>query len=109
MRRRIWPTWPSKWRPARSAAFLTIPPPAAPAMAARGRNRRAAARPAAANAGIAPILMRIVVPRPPVTIHAKGMGAEKTILILKPRGFCAGVVRAVEAVEQALDKFGPPI
>jgi 4-hydroxy-3-methylbut-2-enyl diphosphate reductase len=37
------------------------------------------------------------------------MGAEKTILILKPRGFCAGVVRAVEAVEQALDKFGPPI
>jgi 4-hydroxy-3-methylbut-2-enyl diphosphate reductase len=37
------------------------------------------------------------------------MGAEKTILILKPRGFCAGVVRAVDAVEQALDKFGPPI
>jgi 4-hydroxy-3-methylbut-2-enyl diphosphate reductase len=37
------------------------------------------------------------------------MNAEKTILILKPRGFCAGVVRAVEAVEQALDKFGPPI
>lgn len=33
----------------------------------------------------------------------------KTILILKPRGFCAGVVRAVEAVEVALGKFGPPI
>ena len=33
----------------------------------------------------------------------------KTILILKPRGFCAGVVRAVEAVESALRKFGPPI
>lgn len=33
----------------------------------------------------------------------------KTVLILKPRGFCAGVVRAVEAVGQALDKFGPPI
>ncbi len=33
----------------------------------------------------------------------------KTVLILKPRGFCAGVVRAVEAVEQALDRFGPPI
>ncbi len=33
----------------------------------------------------------------------------KTVFILKPRGFCAGVVRAVEAVERALDKFGPPI
>ncbi|MGH9465752.1 MAG: 4-hydroxy-3-methylbut-2-enyl diphosphate reductase [Terriglobales bacterium] len=33
----------------------------------------------------------------------------KTIWILKPRGFCAGVVRAVEAVESALAKFGPPI
>ncbi|MGH9520012.1 MAG: 4-hydroxy-3-methylbut-2-enyl diphosphate reductase [Terriglobales bacterium] len=37
------------------------------------------------------------------------MAAEKTILVLKPRGFCAGVVRAVEAVESALRKFGPPI
>lgn len=35
--------------------------------------------------------------------------AGKTILILKPRGFCAGVVRAVEAVELALQRFGPPI
>lgn len=33
----------------------------------------------------------------------------KTVYILKPRGFCAGVVRAVEAVERALDTFGPPI
>lgn len=33
----------------------------------------------------------------------------KTVLILKPRGFCAGVVRAVEAVERALEEFGPPI
>ncbi|MGH9480792.1 MAG: 4-hydroxy-3-methylbut-2-enyl diphosphate reductase [Terriglobales bacterium] len=37
------------------------------------------------------------------------MDAAKTILILKPRGFCAGVVRAVDAVESALGKFGPPI
>ncbi|MGH9393506.1 MAG: 4-hydroxy-3-methylbut-2-enyl diphosphate reductase [Terriglobales bacterium] len=37
------------------------------------------------------------------------MSAAKTILILKPRGFCAGVVRAVDAVESALRKFGPPI
>lgn len=34
---------------------------------------------------------------------------EKTIYLLKPRGFCAGVVRAVEIVELALDAFGPPV
>lgn len=37
------------------------------------------------------------------------MSQPRTILILKPRGFCAGVVRAVDAVESALRKFGPPI
>ena len=26
-----------------------------------------------------------------------------------PRGFCAGVVRAIDIVELALDKFGPPV
>src|SRR4051812_22646856 len=34
---------------------------------------------------------------------------EKTILLLKPRGFCAGVVRAIDIVRIALDAFGPPI
>jgi 4-hydroxy-3-methylbut-2-enyl diphosphate reductase len=33
----------------------------------------------------------------------------KTILLLKPRGFCAGVVRAIDIVQIALDTFGPPI
>src|SRR3984885_15377002 len=27
----------------------------------------------------------------------------------QPRGFCAGVERAIEIVERALDKYGPPI
>ena len=27
----------------------------------------------------------------------------------KPRGFCAGVVRAIEIVERALEKYGPPV
>lgn len=31
------------------------------------------------------------------------------LLLSKPRGFCAGVVRAIEIVEMALDKWGPPI
>ncbi len=33
----------------------------------------------------------------------------KTLLLLKPRGFCAGVVRAIDIVQIALDTFGPPI
>jgi len=38
--------------------------------------------------------------------------AEKpplTILLCAPRGFCAGVVRAIDAVEQALKLFGAPV
>ena len=31
------------------------------------------------------------------------------ILLAKPRGFCAGVERAVEIVERLLSQFGPPI
>lgn len=31
------------------------------------------------------------------------------ILLAQPRGFCAGVVRAIEIVERALEKYGPPV
>jgi 4-hydroxy-3-methylbut-2-enyl diphosphate reductase len=31
------------------------------------------------------------------------------VLLAAPRGYCAGVDRAVETVEQALHKFGPPV
>jgi len=40
-------------------------------------------------------------------ILAKSDG--KTLLLLKPRGFCAGVVRAIDVVRIALEAFGPPI
>src|SRR3954466_13990192 len=33
----------------------------------------------------------------------------KTLLLLKPRGFCAGGVRAIDIVRIALEAFGPPI
>jgi 4-hydroxy-3-methylbut-2-enyl diphosphate reductase len=36
------------------------------------------------------------------------MGID-SILLAEPRGFCAGVDRAIEIVEKALAKFGPPI
>ncbi|MFQ5774462.1 MAG: 4-hydroxy-3-methylbut-2-enyl diphosphate reductase [Kiloniellaceae bacterium] len=32
-----------------------------------------------------------------------------TILLASPRGFCAGVERAIDIVERALEKFGPPV
>ena len=35
--------------------------------------------------------------------------SEKRVLLLKPRGFCAGVVRAIDIVQIALDTFGAPI
>ena len=35
--------------------------------------------------------------------------AGKNVLLAAPRGYCAGVDRAVETVEQALEKYGAPI
>ncbi|MGP8124160.1 MAG: 4-hydroxy-3-methylbut-2-enyl diphosphate reductase [Xanthobacteraceae bacterium] len=31
------------------------------------------------------------------------------VVLAQPRGFCAGVVRAIEIVERALEKYGPPV
>jgi 4-hydroxy-3-methylbut-2-enyl diphosphate reductase len=36
-------------------------------------------------------------------------GSTKKIILLKPRGFCAGVVRAIDVVKIALDLYGAPI
>ena len=32
-----------------------------------------------------------------------------TVLLATPRGFCAGVDRAIQIVERAIEKFGPPV
>ena len=32
-----------------------------------------------------------------------------TLLVAAPRGFCAGVDRAIEIVERALERYGPPV
>jgi 4-hydroxy-3-methylbut-2-enyl diphosphate reductase len=32
-----------------------------------------------------------------------------TVLLCSPRGFCAGVVRAIDSVEQALKRYGAPV
>ncbi|MDE2841926.1 MAG: 4-hydroxy-3-methylbut-2-enyl diphosphate reductase [Chloroflexota bacterium] len=31
------------------------------------------------------------------------------VILCSPRGFCAGVVRAIQVVEECLERFGPPI
>lgn len=36
-------------------------------------------------------------------------GTRKRVLLAKPRGYCAGVDRAVQTVEEALKLYGPPI
>jgi 4-hydroxy-3-methylbut-2-enyl diphosphate reductase len=41
-------------------------------------------------------------------VAARPQGSKR-VLLLKPRGFCAGVVRAVDIVRIALEAFGAPI
>ena len=38
-----------------------------------------------------------------------GGGGDKVVYLLKPRGFCAGVVRAIDIVALALEAYGAPI
>src|SRR6201993_3591607 len=45
----------------------------------------------------------------PLKPFAPNPGADKKIFLLKPRGFCAGVVRAIDVVKIALDLYGPPV
>ena len=40
---------------------------------------------------------------------ASGTAVKKKVILLKPRGFCAGVVRAIDVVKIALDLYGSPI
>ena len=47
------------------------------------------------------------------TPHATGplsrQSAHRGVILAQPRGFCAGVVRAIEIVERALQKYGAPV
>src|SRR5205809_3755178 len=40
---------------------------------------------------------------------AGGASVVKRVIIASHRGFCAGVERAVETVERALEIYGPPV
>jgi len=41
-------------------------------------------------------------------VHGRRIGVRRLVLVA-PRGYCAGVERAVEVVEVALERWGPPI
>src|SRR5437763_1164959 len=43
------------------------------------------------------------------TIGAMSTTAQRRVLLAAPRGYCAGVDRAVIAVEKALEQYGAPI
>ncbi len=46
-----------------------------------------------------------------MTAEGKSVPAndQATLLLMQPRGFCAGVIRAIEVVELALEKLGRPV
>src|ERR671928_1417409 len=47
--------------------------------------------------------------KPPATGVIEEMTRMLRVVLAQPRGFCAGVERAIEIVERALEKYGPPI
>ena len=44
-----------------------------------------------------------------IATESAARSAPKRVLLAAPRGYCAGVDRAVQAVERALDLHGPPV
>jgi 4-hydroxy-3-methylbut-2-en-1-yl diphosphate reductase len=47
-------------------------------------------------------------PKPAQPARRSGFGVRRLVLVA-PRGFCAGVERAVSVVEEALARWGPPV
>src|SRR5215470_7133210 len=45
----------------------------------------------------------------PLADHERPCEMIMKVILAQPRGFCAGVVRAIEIVERALEKYGPPV
>ena len=61
-------------------------------------------------------MSRVAVAEPmknaPMTGLSGKPGGEKPtlrVILCSPRGFCAGVVRAIDSVERALALYGPPV
>ncbi len=59
--------------------------------------------------GAVSVTLRDTHPRRTTPLEESPSDAPKRILLAAPRGYCAGVDRAVVAVEKALDQFGAPV
>ena len=46
---------------------------------------------------------------PRIWAYDRGMASEKKVLLAAPRGYCAGVDRAILTVEKSLDLYGAPL
>ena len=58
-----------------------------------------------------PPTINMGIPGAASSVDRRGYGGEggKRVLLAEPRGYCAGVDRAVETVERALEKHGAPV
>ena len=65
-------------------------------------------RPLATAAGGVRALRTLSRTGPALEAWARAAG-ERTVLLAAPRSFCAGVERAIDVVERALQRFGPPV
>ncbi|MEO3868832.1 4-hydroxy-3-methylbut-2-enyl diphosphate reductase [Nonomuraea sp. B12E4] len=79
-----------------AAVRVIVDTPAAPLLSPGTLARGAAARRTLAAVG--PALARWAAATGP-----------RTVLLAEPRSFCAGVERAIEIVEVALERYGPPV
>ncbi|MGC8627603.1 MAG: 4-hydroxy-3-methylbut-2-enyl diphosphate reductase [Acidimicrobiales bacterium] len=63
---------------------------------------------AAGTLGVCKALRSLRAAREALAAWAKAVGPRE-VLLAEPRGFCAGVRRAIETVERALQRYGPPV
>src|SRR6185503_16141630 len=71
-------------------------------------GRELAAHPLATAVGGLRAYRALTRAAPALEAWAKAAGPRR-VLLAGPRSFCAGVERAIEIVERALDRYGPPI
>jgi 4-hydroxy-3-methylbut-2-enyl diphosphate reductase len=90
-----------------SAQFATVPGPLAAVRAIVDTPDRPLLRPGTVLRGISGLrTLRAAAPALREWCEAAGEGE---ILLASPRSFCAGVDRAIEIVERALERFGAPV
>lgn len=59
--------------------------------------------------GSGAVLSAALIPGREAKLRPPSHSGKKRVLLAAPRGYCAGVDRAVVAVEKALDRYGPPV